>query len=720
MPATNTLPDCANDALENAIDKAADKEPVVLWWDEGGHLADIVQSESAKLDCEFHAVEETPLELRAEAPRERTVWYVPQAPSDDLDWFRDVENTGGVVEQHIGKLAARCFESERLQAASIRTAYEDADADEREQIAKTLYEELNGDGGLPSLQGLQAKIVLDGHEDPVQFVLENDAANLPDGDDLLQIRDLLVDNDVGAVKGATDAETIVDRTRRWAVAQWLVDAGLERSTFPPEYQPPENTGIGISRPELQSVLSKTDRPGDLAAMYLDPEERFWSDILEAEDDPWELAECPVSATLEHRLWETWAADFDAEEYERCASRATQRHERLADVYGDVPWTAVWKQAVDVAELAAELDAWEDEGDTDDVVTLYGDPDDGTWQIDNAVFNLIVSGDPETELPADHPATGALDELRNSLIETRYLEYLTELGDLVVDQIESGGPFLDENHAHQFFAEEEDHLESGESVALFIVDALRYDLAHQLAESIRDELPALEVDEDTWIGTLPSDTEFGKAALTPGSKFGFSVELDDGELIPARNGREITNHWREELLENDGWAYIMEEDSEAGDAGWSKSRVAYYWNDIDATGEKELTDFESVFEDRIEAISRIICEKLDKGNWERAYILSDHGFVSLPKHVDIDDIHPPEGAQDITRRWIAGQNLDADSPGALLDESTQLGYLDGDTTLNALADPIQRYRNQGLPDARFYHGGVLPQEFVLNFVTITQE
>jgi len=39
---------------------------------------------------------------------------------------------------------------------------------------------------------------------------------------------------------------------------------------------------------------------------------------------------------------------------------------------------------------------------------------------------------------------------------------------------------------------------------------------------------------------------------------------------------------------------------------------------------------------------------------------------------------------------------------------------------SLADPIQRFRNQGLPDARFYHGGILPQEFVLNFVTITQE
>jgi hypothetical protein len=57
---------------------------------------------------------------------------------------------------------------------------------------------------------------------------------------------------------------------------------------------------------------------------------------------------------------------------------------------------------------------------------------------------------------------------------------------------------------------------------------------------------------------------------------------------------------------------------------------------------------------------------------------------------------------------------------LLDEDAHLGYLDDGTEIRILVDPIQRFRNRGLPDARFYHGGVLPQEFVLNFVTITQE
>jgi len=204
-----------------------------------------------------------------------------------------------------------------------------------------------------------------------------------------------------------------------------------------------------------------------------------------------------------------------------------------------------------------------------------------------------------------------------LTESRYLEYLTDLGDLVVDQIEAGSPFVGEKHAHQFFAEEQEHLQSGQSVALFIVDALRFDLAHELADSIRRELPQLEVDESTWVGTLPSDTEFGRPRSRPVASSASISNSRTGSSSPsaatAKSRTTVARH-----SENDGWSYIMQDAED--EVGWSNTRVAYYWNDIDETGEKELTDFEELFSDRIEAISRIICEKLRKGEWDRAYIL----------------------------------------------------------------------------------------------------
>jgi hypothetical protein len=59
----------------------------------------------------------------------------------------------------------------------------------------------------------------------------------------------------------------------------------------------------------------------------------------------------------------------------------------------------------------------------------------------------------------------------------------------------------------------------------------------------------------------------------------------------------------------------------------------------------------------------------------------------------------------------------DAPGVLLDDSARLGYLDADVRI--LASPLKRFSKQGVGDARFYHGGLLPQEFVLDFISITQ-
>ena len=116
----------------------------------------------------------------------------------------------------------------------------------------------------------------------------------------------------------------------------------------------------------------------------------------------------------------------------------------------------------------------------DVVSLYADPDDGTWQIDNAVLNLVVAGEPESDLPDNHPAVEALDDLRTQL-QSEYVEYLEDLGDLVTETVEAGAPFVEEDHSYQFFTKKSDSLESGQTVALFVIDALRLDLARRLAK-----------------------------------------------------------------------------------------------------------------------------------------------------------------------------------------------------------------------------------------------
>ncbi|WP_121821041.1 BREX-5 system phosphatase PglZ [Halostella salina] len=717
MQATQSLPDAAKDTIRREFDRAESNDPIVLWWDDGNYLDDILQQACAELNVPLKTAEETPLELRADPVDGEQVWYVPHVkePADkegDYDWFRDVQHTGSEVEMSIEDLTVHVFGSEQLQAWELKNATQSDDPQQRREIARILHDQLTG-GQLPTLEQLRTQIVTGGYTDPVAFVLENGWADIDDNPKTIeQMKDLLTSEGVDAVANESNPTAIETQTRRWAVAEWLIHAGADSELFPSEFRS-EPAGAW-DLPSLKSVLNKTGSPERIANEYL--AEEIWPEVVDQLDDVWALADCAVDATLERRLWDELHADFESGEYATCLNCATERHETLQSEYSDTNrWAQTWEQAAEIARLAHQLDTW-DESVNDDVVSLYADEDDGTWQIDNAVLNLVVSGEPETDLPDDHPATETLDDLRIQL-QSEYIDYLEDLGDLVTETIEAGAPFVDEDHAYQFFTKESDGLESGQTVALFVIDALRLDLARRLADELRGyvatlpaDAPEFAVEESVWLGTLPSETEFGKAALTPGEVQMFDISLVDGELQPLRNNRKVNTNRRNSLLDGDGWTVTREEDE-----GWQSTRVAYFKNDLDNMGEKELSDLEEMLAQRVDSLAEFIGTKIEQGEWDQAYVLTDHGFVLLPDDVTPEKISRPTEASDSGRRWIAGKDVDEDSPGVLLDASTRLGYLDAN--VSAFASPLKRFSKQGVGDARFYHGGLLPQEFVLDFISI---
>ncbi|EMA17926.1 BREX-5 system phosphatase PglZ [Haloarcula argentinensis] len=729
MQATQTLPEAAKDTIRSEFDRAESADPIVLWWDDGNYLEDIIKQACDELGVHLKVAEGTPLELRAAPVDGEQVWYVPHVkePEDtegDFDWFRDVEHTGGEVEMSIEDLTIHAFERGQLDAWELKTTTRSDDPAKRREIARILHDQLTG-GQLPTLEQLRTRIVTGGYTDPVAFVLENGWGDIDDSPDTIeQMQDLLTSEGVDAVASEDEPAGIVAATRRWGVAEWLIHAGVDAERFPTAFR--AETAGDHDLPELKSLLNNTTSAGLIADRYLG--EATWPDIVADVDEPWELADCLVDAALERRLWEAWHASFDAGDYEACLTRAEERYDALLGsedfrgtyrgAYGpDSPWTQTWEQAAEVARLAHQLETW-DERATDDVVSLYADPDDGTWQIDNAVLNLVVAGAPESDLPSDHPAVDTLDDLRTHL-QSEYVEYLEALGDRVTETVEAGAPFVDEDHSYQFFTKESDGLESGQTVALFVIDALRLDLARRLADELRDyvatlpaDAPEFAVDEDVWLGTLPSETEFGKAALTPGEIQMFDVSLVDGELQPLRNNRKVNTNRRNSLLHGDGWTVTRDTED-----GWQSTRVAYFKNDLDDIGEKELSDLEAMLARRVDSLAEFIGTKLEQGEWDQAYVLTDHGFVLLPDSASPEKISRPMEASDSGRRWIAGEDVDADSPGVLLDSSSRLGYLDANVSV--LASPLKRFKKQGLGDARFYHGGLLPQEFVLDFISITQ-
>jgi len=425
MQAKQTLPVAAKDTIRSQFDRAESSDPIVLWWDDGSYLEDIIEQACDELGVHLKVAEETPLELRADPVDGEQVWYVPHVkePEDtegDYDWFRDVEHTGGEVEMSIEDLTVHAFERGQLDAWELKSATQSDDPAKRREIARILHDQLTG-GQLPTLEQLRTQIVTGGYTDPVAFVLENGWGDIKDSPDTIeQMTDLLTSEGVDAVASEDEPVGIVAATRRWAVAEWLIHAGVDAERFPTKFR--AETAGDHDLPELKSLLNNTTSASLLADRYLG--EAIWPDVVADVDDPWELADCIVDGALERRLWEEWHASFDAGDYEECLERAEERHDALLgseDFRGnfrgafgpDSPWTQTWEQATEIARLAHQLGTW-DERATDDVVSLYSDRDDGTWQIDNAVLNLVVAGEPETDLPDDHPATAALDDLRTQL------------------------------------------------------------------------------------------------------------------------------------------------------------------------------------------------------------------------------------------------------------------------------------------------------------------
>lgn len=583
-------------------------------------------------------------------------------------------------------------------------------------MADVLLEELTKPSRRPSLQELQDILILGGHGSPIKRVLSGgwDPDEAEDGaTDKLRAR--LTDEGVPGIDAGDDAHALVDKVRRWAIAQTLIATGLDAEAFPAPYdEAPAAHGHGAHR-VLAGVLAEGSG-GTLADDYL---VSVWEDVLADVEDPWSLVECPVDGALEHRLWSTWLDGWDDGAYEDCRTRAQTRTQRLEAAYGietpagagsaTFPWAEAWRQGEALAELAVRLDTWSDDLGDVPVHKLYGADEDGTWRIDRAVREIITSGVPEAELPGGHPARDRLSELRSELADSRYLDYLEQLADETATQLRTGELLEDLPVVRRFWTEHRDEFATGPETVIFYIDALRLDLAHELAEKLRNA--GLQVKGELWAGILPSETEFGMGALTPGDVHTFEVDLVDGKLRALRNRKKVDTATREKLLENEGWSI-----AKGPDDGWQKPRVAYFDTEIDDIGETDLDEIEHKLADRVDRLAEFIATQIERGKWDRAFVVADHGFVLLPEGTTFEKIDPPDGAKDVKRRRFAGDAVTDDGVGLVLDEDTRyMGHLS--TPVKALVNPLQRFRKQAITDSRYYHGGALPQEFILNFLRI---
>jgi hypothetical protein len=694
----HTLTDEAEQRLQQAFPDSHTAEVRVVWWDDGEHLEEIVEAAAEQLGVGFRAAEGFPLSLRTDALKEERetdrpiIWYVGEG-KQDRDWFRDIRETGGEVTKSIEELTADLYGVNPWDIFDV----EINDAATRTQIAEIIKAEFQTPG-IPTYESLREEIYTRGDGKIIDHLLREGWPEISrDTETIAEIRNKLDDN-IPITDGA-DPEEITSTVRRWAVAQTLHRSGVDGSNFPP--------GYGESNHSPLTNLLNMGGTRARAEEYLG--EEFWAEVIQSLNDVWAYADCPVDRALDDALWESWYETFEAGDLSTCIEQAQIRQDALTVYPDNTGWRDLWAQCEHLARLQQQFIAWEDRDGQADPFSAYANVDEGSWQIDNEVLHLQLTGTPETDVPTDHSATGTLPKLREELLTSRYREYLGTLADEVEAAMQVGQPLLNRESAYEWWSDHEEEFEKAGTVAVLLIDALRYDLAQQLAAELNE---SFDVSRETRFSTLPSETKFGMAALTPGRSFRFSLEMYNEALTPYQGDRSLSyKQRRKDFLGDEGWSVPKDRED-----GWGEHRIAYYDKEIDEVGEGEIGEMVHHFDNYVTELAAMVRDKLDNKNWDRIYVVTDHGFVLLPEGTTTEAV--PSGAPDseVKYRRVAGDELSELTNGVSVSGSTSgLDYLN--TNLQVLVDPRQHFSKQGFSGDRYYHGGLLPQECMLSFLEI---
>ena len=257
------------------------------------------------------------------------------------------------------------------------------------------------------------------------------------------------------------------------------------------------------------------------------------------------------------------------------------------------------------------------------------------------------------------------------------------------------------------------LEDG-PVAYLLVDALRYELAQELAELLKTDF---EVEVETIAGTMPGVTEVGMAALLPhaghglrvgaGKKGGLDVACGDA---PLRNRADRIKYL--EAVADVPTVALKLESPRQFKAGVKKLEgerglVLVTSREIDRAGEEDLTEARRLMEDVLSHV-RLALRRLAEAGIERLVVATDHGFLFGEELAESEKIDSPGGRQALLHRrvWVGEGGRASES--YLRTKVSQFGA-SSDLEM-AVPWNLSGFRAGG--SEAYFHGGLAPQEFLL--------
>ncbi|MEL0625437.1 BREX-1 system phosphatase PglZ type A [Salinibacterium amurskyense] len=271
------------------------------------------------------------------------------------------------------------------------------------------------------------------------------------------------------------------------------------------------------------------------------------------------------------------------------------------------------------------------------------------------------------------------------------------------------------------------VDKNKRVIVIISDALRYEIADDLATQLRryrgeKSKVGFEATLEPTLGVLPSYTQLGMAALLPHSTLGFT---GNKALTEVDDQRTDGTAYRSKILKPHGGIAVQAADvkslpiKELRALTQQQQFMYVYHNDIDATGDKLGTERE-VFKAASRTIDELVrlSKQFASAGVGAILITADHGFLFQDRELDQSGYlsTDPQGDEihDRDRRRVIGRGLKADAAFRHF-TAAQLGLSSDYEVL--IPKGTRRLKLQG-SGSRFVHGGATLQEIVVPVISVS--
>jgi uncharacterized protein (TIGR02687 family) len=313
-----------------------------------------------------------------------------------------------------------------------------------------------------------------------------------------------------------------------------------------------------------------------------------------------------------------------------------------------------------------------------------------------------------------PSTIPLDDLHLAL-NNRYEEHTDKLNRewlKCLNQFDFDYARIPVAKQFNFFKDEIEPL--NQKVVVFISDALRYEVAHELLSELHGDVKNTAKIK-YMLASIPSKTNIGMAQLLPTG----DLVYNNGDITNSSISTEGLPN-RNTILQRVKSDSLAVQFSEIASNSQDKNReifknaVVYIYHDIiDSTGDKRASERRTfdVVPEAIDEIKRLVKSLHATFNVSKVIITADHGFLYNDREIEDKDLENISDSNPLTshNRYFITSPKSQQALGYSLPLSKTTAF--NDDVFVTIPHSVNRYRKQGVGH-QFVHGGGSLQELVI--------